>query len=145
MIEFVERISIQGKKKNKDFLLFVQNAPCIVERENFSDLSKKEYHILMGRFWAAIDGIGIEDIFFYGDKEFNNPYAPQKYELGCIRQFQRHGKVVVAVDYVGTKKKMAQATKEYKRRGMIGLNTDRLLKAKFIRYTSLRRKPVRRK
>jgi len=47
-----------------------------------------------------VDGIGAEDVFFYGNKDENNPYNPQHYTIQFYQYFLDAGKIVLSVDYL---------------------------------------------
>ena len=50
-------------------------------------------------YLAAIDGIGAEDTFYFGDRDEDNALSPQS-ALENLREFRAAGKVVLAIDYL---------------------------------------------
>lgn len=49
---------------------------------------------------AAIDGIGSEDTFYFGDADENNPLAPQEGVIGPLDTYRAAGLTVLAIDYL---------------------------------------------
>ncbi len=52
------------------------------------------------RFWNLVDGIGVESVFFYGDKDENNPLNLQKGRLKILDEFLKHGKMILSAEYL---------------------------------------------
>lgn len=84
MIKLIENISIYTKATNSDFLVFPQNGESIVQYDD--DQS----------FLHAIDGIGLEDLWF--NEEELSIYTENR--LPYIEKFSEAGKIVLSVDYV---------------------------------------------
>lgn len=51
-------------------------------------------------YYATVDGIGVEDVFYYGDADENNPYNPRSEEADIIDEMIDCGKVVLSVEYL---------------------------------------------
>lgn len=128
MIEFVRKISEQGRKHHDSFKVIVQNAACIYKRYNFPHLNEEEYNELLDRFFDSIYAIAVESVFFIGKEFENNKLAPQEYVVQCLKEFQKRGKPIFSVDYVSDNEKVVKAHELANINGFIGLTTDRNLK-----------------
>jgi len=80
-------------RKDRSFAIIIQNGETIIDEENMTDA-------LRGQLFDAIDGIGVEDVFFSGELDDNNPYQPEGERLPYLREFLQQGKTVLAVEYV---------------------------------------------
>jgi cysteinyl-tRNA synthetase len=80
-------------RKDREFAIIIQNGETIIDEENVTD-------ILRGQLFDAIDGIGVEDVFFSGDQDDNNPYHPELERLPYLREFLENGKTVLSVEYL---------------------------------------------
>ncbi|MCC6954822.1 MAG: endo alpha-1,4 polygalactosaminidase, partial [Deltaproteobacteria bacterium] len=74
-----------------DFIVIPQNGSGILEY-----LSPQ----LRTQYRAAIDGIGAEDTFYFGDEDENNPLALQTGVIENLGQFRDAGKPVFSIDYL---------------------------------------------
>ena len=94
MIEWVERISAYAKttRGKTDFLVFGQNASDII-RDDAGDLDE-----LSDAYFAAVDGIGIEDLFY--DETTPQPDEGVQYRLEQLAEFRARGKTVLVTDYI---------------------------------------------
>jgi cysteinyl-tRNA synthetase len=84
------------ERQQKDFVVIPQNGPALID--SIEAAAAKEY-------LAAIDAIGAEDTFFYGDAPEDNPFKVQRDALGFLKRFLAAGKVVLAVEYLSDAKK----------------------------------------
>jgi cysteinyl-tRNA synthetase len=98
MVAFVLMLGEAARAKHPDFALVPQNGATILDE--VPDAQAAAY-------LAAIDGIGAEDTFFYGEKEENNPFKPQAEVIAALGRYRAAGRRVLAVDYV-TKPESAQ-------------------------------------
>lgn len=74
-------------------LLIPQNGEYIVEEDDVvGDLA--------AQYFQAIDAIGIEDVFFYGDLDENNPWNPDAGRLQVLSDFRLQGITVLSVEYL---------------------------------------------
>jgi uncharacterized protein (TIGR01370 family) len=55
-------------------------------------------------YMDAIDGLGIEDTFYFGDLSENNALNVQSYAIEGIRKFKEKGKAILAIDYLSAEK-----------------------------------------
>jgi cysteinyl-tRNA synthetase len=86
MIAFVQRIAEYARGKNESFQIFPQNGEGIIKYDEDD------------QYMSAIDGIGIEDLWFNETKRQKQDEID--YRLGYIRQIVDAGKRVLSVDYV---------------------------------------------
>ncbi len=91
MIDFIKKISQYGHKKVFPFYVFIQNGETLVDYDD-------------GRLISHIDGIGIEALFYEGNK-VNPPTYIQK-RIKYLEFFKDAGKVVMVVEYVDCGKDM---------------------------------------
>ncbi len=63
---------------------------------------------LKARYLEAVDAIGAEDTYFYGDEDDNNPYVPQESAIQNLSTFLEAGKLVLATDYLTEQEKVTQ-------------------------------------
>ena len=111
MIDFVLAIADYARNIRgiENFLVFPQNGAAILEEEGGSD------------YFAAVDGIGTEDTFYFGDADNDNDL-----DLGhaaevtpFLDQFIEAGKTVLAIDYVQDPAKIADFYDRAQERGYI--------------------------
>ncbi len=76
-----------------DMLLIPQNGEYIVVEDDVEGPLAESY-------LAAIDAIGIEDVFFYGEADENNPWNPDTGRQQILTDFIAHGVVVLSVEYL---------------------------------------------
>lgn len=89
MVAFVVRIAAYARARDEDFLIFPQNGAGIVNDSGTVDA-----------YLDAVDGIGVEDTFYYGDEEIDNDLDPQGAVIDSLESFRDAGKLVLAVDYL---------------------------------------------
>lgn len=88
MQDFIIGISDYARSQDPDFILIPQNGEEIL----FEDIDPEKG--LRSDLIQAIDGYGVEELFYNGDS-----YAPDDYRLGMLRQVNSSLKVMVA-DYL---------------------------------------------
>ena len=93
MAAFVEAIAAHARQSLglPDFLVVVQNAPTILDSLPPDDRA---------RYLTAIDALAVEDTFYFGPADEDNPLDIQLDTLAAIRLFLDAGKPVFAVDYL---------------------------------------------
>ncbi len=137
MIEFVEEISRYAKKlRQKKFFVFVQNASGIVAPYAFPKTVRENKKVLnqwQERYFSAIDAIGVEDIFFRGEKENNNPYNPNTYALNYLKEFQKKRIPIFSIEYIQEKNLVDHYFKVSKEAGFIPLAAERSLDGRFLK------------
>ena len=95
MCEFVVNIrnycdSVRG---DNNFVVIPQNGSDVMDQVNVSPTLKESY-------FNAINAIGVEDVFFSGPLDENNPHNPDMYRIGILQQYLQHNKQVYAIDYL---------------------------------------------
>lgn len=95
MIQFLENIAKHARHDSEfarsHFLMFPQNGERLLEVASGGMIAK---------YWKLIDGIGVEDLFYYGENAENNPLNIQKERLKLLRNYPRRNKVVLNVEYI---------------------------------------------
>ncbi len=74
-------------------LLIPQNGEFIVVEDDVEGSLAESY-------FRAIDGIGIEDVFFYGEMDENNPWNPDVDRLEVLADYREEGVTVLSVEYL---------------------------------------------
>ncbi len=92
MIELLEAIGAHGRAADPGFLVFPQNGE-FVGYDSGDDAG-------MERLLAAIDGFGVEDVFFPGGEDEDNPWAPDGDRLEVLDEGVDAGKTVLSVEYL---------------------------------------------
>lgn len=107
MLEIAHHARVVRGKPN--FLIVPQNGSTIIEQEWYpqdtllpcdpptppamADLTKN-------RLLSTVDAIGVEDVFYGGNADVDNPYAPDNYRLGILQEWTNAGAIVLATDYL---------------------------------------------
>lgn len=103
MIDFIVALSKHARKTNPDFIVIPQNGAYIIDALEDEDHKRRDAYL------EAINAIACEDLLFKGDKPENNPYAPDTDAISALqRDFLEQGIVVLSVDYLSDKKKVAK-------------------------------------
>ena len=117
MALFVEAIARTAREAfgRPDFLIFVQNAPDILEAVDADS------------YLAALDGLGVEDTFYFGDADEDNPLDVQERTLEYIGRFREAGKLILAVDYLLDAAKQADFVARARAQGFLPFVAPRAL------------------
>lgn len=122
MAAFVRAIADYGRARSPDFIVVPQNAPEIIA---YLDATQRAAYL------SAIDGLGVEDTFFYprgGIETGNNPpYNPQTDVLALLEVYQAAGVPILAVDYLSAPGKVDRFTEEARGRGFVPYTATRQL------------------
>ncbi|CAN7348729.1 endo alpha-1,4 polygalactosaminidase [Rhizobium sp. LjRoot254] len=98
MADFIADMADHARETNEDFFLIPQNGAYIVDA--IKD-AKGDHSALLERFYGAIGGIAIEDLYFYGNKDENNKFNPDEDQIKILqRDFVAKGIPVYVVDYI---------------------------------------------
>lgn len=89
MIQFVIHIAEYARAQNPDFIVIPQNGAYIIDDGSRAD-----------DYLEAIDAIGVEDTFYFGDDAENNPLDPQDDIVDILETYLAAEKVVLAIDYL---------------------------------------------
>jgi cysteinyl-tRNA synthetase len=94
MIEWVRTISEYARVTRglDGFLVFPQNASDIIRNDDY------ELDELSDAYFTAIDGIGIEDLFY--DETRVQPEDQVDYRMEQLTEYRERGKTVLVTDYV---------------------------------------------
>ena len=94
MVQFVKNIRDHIISMTTDpFYIIPQNGEFIIVEDDVTETLKLD-------FFEAIDGIGIEDIFFIGEYEENNPYIPSTERIDILKEYLSAGIPVFSVEYL---------------------------------------------
>lgn len=110
MVEFVIAISEYAKQKKPGFLVFPQNAPELGARSDYM---------------AAVDGIGVEGVYFGWDAPNVATSAEDTEWLEeQLARFVAAGKTVLTVDYASGEDDVAEAYRRARAQGFSSTVTD---------------------
>ncbi len=104
MVDFVREIAeyAHNTAGHPDFIIVPQNGSYIIDQDCYPDASDPAAEALAQRmeYFSAVDAIGVEDVFFTGPADENNPYDPDTDRIELINQFRDAGKKVLSVEYL---------------------------------------------
>lgn len=105
MMDFVGKIRhrVDSVLGNSAFIILPQNAEDIIDAPNVSPA-------MVNKYFSYINGIGVEDVFFTGNNDMNNNYAPDTYRIGLLNEFKNRGKRVLSIEYIDEPAKLTQYT-----------------------------------
>ena len=100
MIRFVLSIASHCRQTRgrPDFILCPQNG---------SDIIRAADPDLAGAYLDAVDAIGAEDTFFFGDREVDNTFQPQRDVIANLDEFVARAKPVLATEYLSPQNRTA--------------------------------------
>ncbi|MBI4865292.1 MAG: endo alpha-1,4 polygalactosaminidase [Candidatus Riflebacteria bacterium] len=100
--------AVRGKSS---FLVVPQNGSTILDEANYpadtlpQGTTPGAFALKQGLIYLnAMDAIGAESTFYFGDRENNNRLDVQTTALAALRSFRASGKPVLAVDYLSPSK-----------------------------------------
>jgi cysteinyl-tRNA synthetase len=100
MVDFVVDMTAHARETNPDFFTIPQNGEWIIDALG-NDSARKQAYL------HAIGGIGVEDLYFGGNKDENNRLNPDKQTIHVLqRDFLGHGIPVYVTDYLTDKDKI---------------------------------------
>ena len=91
MAGLVAVIAAHARSRDADFIVCPQNASEIIHDMPADGLPD---------WWSAIDAIGAEDTYFYGDLDMDNAWNPQADVLANLDAFLAQGKDVYCIEYL---------------------------------------------
>ncbi len=111
MVQFVLEIAHHARvvRGRPNFLIVPQNGSTIITDGFYpadtlqpgDPTSPQAMAALMKqRYFETIDAIGVEDVFYTGSADENNPYAPDTYRLGLLAQFTAAAIPVLNIEYL---------------------------------------------
>ena len=86
MSQFIQKISQKAKAQNSDFKIIIQNG---IEIINYLDKPQK--------LIDSIDGISLEDVFFYGN---SNSFNRRRHLMKLVERYQKYNKIVLSLEYI---------------------------------------------
>ncbi len=105
MIDFVLKIRnhVNSVTGTSHFIIMPQNGEDLIFQNNISPTQKNQYY-------SAIDALGIEDVFFIGPNNEDNPFTPDYYRIQNLQLYQAQGKKIFNIEYLTQSAKI----REYK-------------------------------
>jgi len=101
MINFIVALTEHARETNPNFFVIQQNGEFIID-----DLGQG-YAGLKARYYDAVGAIAVEDTYFIGDKDENNPFRPDTEKVGVLTaDYLNKGVPVFAVDYLNQRDKI---------------------------------------
>jgi cysteinyl-tRNA synthetase len=97
MADFIRELSLEAKKLNPRFKIIIQNGTHIIQY-----LENKD------QFLSAIDGVGVEDIYFNGDKEHDNIRVDETFLLNIFKFYKNKSIPIYSVEYLKNQQKIDQ-------------------------------------
>ena len=99
MANFVQAIAQHARETlgRTDFVVIPQNGSGILDQLGAAERPA---------YLNAIDGIGAEDTYYFGDEDENNELQVQEEARAALLQFVAAGKIVFAVDYLTEQSKI---------------------------------------
>lgn len=116
MVNFVIHIAEYARAQNPDFLIFPQNGARIIY--DASDATN---------YLSAINGIGAEDTFYFGDNDEDNDLDEQSQTIEALDEFVANDKIVLSIDYLTDESKIDDYYSRAAARGYLPYATVRLL------------------
>jgi len=111
MVDWVKTVAARARKTNPTAIIIPQNGTQLLAHADFL---------------AAVDAVGIEDLFTNGDKL--QKAADTKYRLETLAPMLAAHKPVLDIEYPKRKERQAHAREAAAQNGLIWLVTDRQLK-----------------
>lgn len=94
MVDFVVALTEHARETNPDFFVIPQNGAWILN-DLGNDTARKQAYL------DVIGGIAVEDLYYRGDKDENNPLSPDEETIAVLkRDFVDKGIPVFVVDYI---------------------------------------------
>ena len=108
MIDLIVRLTAHARRSNPAFFVIPQNGAFILNDADFAgplppDPARRAAYL------DAIGGIGVEDLYFRGDLDQNNPFRPDHETVTILQQdFLREHRPVFVVDYISSPAKVGR-------------------------------------
>ncbi|MHC2086552.1 endo alpha-1,4 polygalactosaminidase [Methylobacterium sp. CM6244] len=102
MVDFVVALTEHARETNPDFFVIPQNGAWILN-DLGNDTARREAYL------DVIGGIAVEDLYYRGARDENNPLRPDAETIEILKQdFLSNGKPVFSVDYVNGAARVAE-------------------------------------
>ncbi len=122
MVDFILEIAqyCRDGRGKQSFILCPQNATGII-----TDASKDKTIA----FLSVIDAVGVEDVFYHGSRDEDNPYNPQEDVISHLRRFTSNGKRVFNIEYLtpGNRRAVDRFYSLSKKNGYVPFAAERAL------------------
>lgn len=94
MVRFVTLIkSWTETLREGGMILVIQNGETLINEDVINES-------MIGNWMDSIDGVGTEDLFYFGDQEMDNPFQPDEYRLGILDEYVKRGKRIFSIEYL---------------------------------------------
>ena len=103
MIDFVLKIRhhVDSVTGSTGFIIMPQNGEDLIFQSNISPTQQSQYY-------NAINALGIEDVFFIGANNEDNPFAPDYYRIHNLQMYQAQDKKIFNIEYLTQSAKIKQ-------------------------------------
>ena len=103
MCQFVVNIRnhVNTVTGNSNFIVIPQNGEDVWDQSSVSNSLKNN-------FFDAINAVGVEDLFFYGNQNMNNPYNPDNYRMQMLQEYDSRGKQIYNIEYLSNQSLIQQ-------------------------------------
>ncbi len=119
MIQFILNIREHiSQKKGEEFFIIPQNGEFIIEEDDVSSNLRKSY-------LNTIQGIGVEDLFFQGNKEEDNPWNPDEERIDILKSYIDNTIRVFSVEYLTDQNKIDHYVSEARSHNFVPYVTTR--------------------
>jgi len=95
MMQFVKNLRdhVNAETGNSNFIIIPQNAEDIINSTNVSASKKTAY-------FNAVNAVGVEDVFCFGNIDEDNPFNPDSYRLSQLQEWLANNKKVFSIEYL---------------------------------------------
>jgi cysteinyl-tRNA synthetase len=101
MMTFIVSMSSHARQTNPSFVVIPQNGEFILNDLQFAGVMQPGDDQLREDYLNAISGIGIEDTYYRGSQDINNPLDTDQEKVAVLkRDFLTSNKPVFAIDYI---------------------------------------------
>ena len=106
MLRFIVDLTASARLANDRFYVIPQNGEFVLDD---ADLTTPDDLKLRAAFLDAVGAIGVEDVYFRGDADEDNPFDPEAERIPVLqRDFLGNGKPVFAVEYLSDPDKVSK-------------------------------------
>ena len=100
MIDLITWLCERARRENPAFFMIVQNGAFLLSDSDHAG-PKPEDPFRRRAFLNAVDAIAVEDLYFPGDQEIDNPMRPDRESIRILKKdFAAEGKPVFVVEYL---------------------------------------------
>jgi cysteinyl-tRNA synthetase len=95
MAAFVTALAAHARSRDSYFIVCQQNGEALISDELNTPLSASQRSALL----SAVDWISVEDVFYQGSLDANNPLDADEYRINLIDAYRSAGEFVSIIDY----------------------------------------------